>query len=199
MFRRELKYEEFGFRSLIHLCTSLNSIFHYVRPSTDDFKLYDRRKPLPDSAEKVFTIASYSNDAKSDKEGGAALPSIDWEDVMRFLPPGTFKPGKEIPRAFVSKVTSENDSIDIKLGEVYDLSKFWIYLDDGLLDDLMDAMQEFYNQHAKDYVVPVELVREGLYCAQKFFGEYHRALVVDLISPPEEMVRVSIIFRETVI
>ncbi|XP_074026410.1 uncharacterized protein isoform X2 [Leptinotarsa decemlineata] len=198
MFRRELKYEEFGFRSLIHLCTSLNSIFHYVRPSTDDFKLYDRRKPLPDSAEKVFTIASYSNDAKSDKEGGAALPSIDWEDVMRFLPPGTFKPGKEIPRAFVSKVTSENDSIDIKLGEVYDLSKFWIYLDDGLLDDLMDAMQEFYNQHAKDYVVPVELVREGLYCAQKFFGEYHRALVVDLISPPEEMVRIVFIDYGTV-
>lgn len=73
MFNTDLNYEEFGFRSLIELCSSLNSIFHYVRPSQDDFRLYDRSKPLPENAEMKFTIASYSADEDSDN----ALPPID--------------------------------------------------------------------------------------------------------------------------
>ncbi|KAG5877268.1 hypothetical protein JTB14_009764 [Gonioctena quinquepunctata] len=199
IFGRELKYLELGFRSLIDLCTCLKSIFHYVRPSTEDFKLYDRSKPLPKSAEKTYTIASYGDGkANSEKYSGAALPNIDWEDMLSFLPPCTFKPGEEIQRAFVSESTSENDSIDIKVGEIYDISKFWIYIDDKILDNVMDDMQEFYNANAKEYAMPENLIREGLYCAHIIFGEYHRALIVNIVSPQEEMIRVVYIDYGTV-
>lgn len=75
MFNKDLQYHEYGFRSLIELCTSLRGIFHYARPCTDDFRLYDRNKPLPRSAEKKFTVASYS--AGETFDNNTALPSID--------------------------------------------------------------------------------------------------------------------------
>lgn len=75
MFNRDLNYQDYGFRSLIELCTSLTSLFHYARPSREDFRLYDRSKPLPEHAEKKFTVASYSADEDSDCNN--ALPSID--------------------------------------------------------------------------------------------------------------------------
>lgn len=75
MFDTELHYQEYGFRSLIELCTSLTSVFHYARPSTEDFRLYDGSKPLPQNAAKKFTIASYSTEEDSDNN--IALPSID--------------------------------------------------------------------------------------------------------------------------
>lgn len=73
MYNRDLHYQEFGYRSLIELCTSLTSVFHYARPSKADFRLYDRSKPLPQSAEKTFTLASYGTDHCDNN----ALPSID--------------------------------------------------------------------------------------------------------------------------
>lgn len=61
MFKRELLFTEYGYGSLIDMCIALKHIFHYVRPGTDDFKLYDRSKPLPVTAEKTYTIASYDS------------------------------------------------------------------------------------------------------------------------------------------
>lgn len=61
MFKRELFFVEYGYGSLIDMCIALKHIFHYVRPGNDDFKLYDRSKPLPSTAEKSFTIASYDS------------------------------------------------------------------------------------------------------------------------------------------
>lgn len=58
-----------------------------------------------------------------------------------FLPPNVFKPGNEIPRTFVPDDTKENDTIDIVVGEIFDVSKFWVYKDDGKLDKLMDDIQ----------------------------------------------------------
>ncbi|XP_056641482.1 tudor domain-containing protein 5 [Diorhabda sublineata] len=196
MFRRELKYHDSGFRSLIELCTCLKSIFHYVRPSADDFKLYDKNKPLPDTAETVFTIASYSN--KSSLNNAPALPSIDWTDVLLFIPPDIFKPGQEIQRAFVPETTQEGDTIEIVVGEVFDVSKFWVYKDDGKLDKLMDNMQLFYGEHAESYKVPQHLIREGLYCVSIIFGEYHRVLVVNAMCEGTDEIRVFYIDYGTI-
>lgn len=60
---------------------------------------------------------------------------------MTFLPKNIFKPGADIPREFVPESTKEYDSFGIIPGEIYDVSKFWVYLDNGVLDKLMDAMQ----------------------------------------------------------
>ncbi|XP_018575854.1 uncharacterized protein LOC108914515, partial [Anoplophora glabripennis] len=192
MFRQDLNYQEFGFKSLIHLCVCLSSIFHYVRPSTEDYKLYDRSRPLPDCAEKTYTMASYSSNSKSNSEidCGGALPSVDWTDVKIFLPSDIFVPGKEIPRTFVSQDVQENDEIDVVVGEIYDLSKFWVYKYDSQLDVLMNSIQKFYREHAEEYLIPDHLIKEGVYCVQVIFGEYHRALIVDTMPELEDMVRV---------
>lgn len=60
---------------------------------------------------------------------------------MKFLPKNIFKPGSDIPRAFVPETTKEDDSFDIVPGEIYDASKFWVFLENGVLDELMNGMQ----------------------------------------------------------
>lgn len=61
--------------------------------------------------------------------------------MKRFLPPDIFMLGEEIPRAFIPHDVRENDNIDIVVGEIYDLSKFWVYTADSMLDKLMDDLQ----------------------------------------------------------
>lgn len=61
--------------------------------------------------------------------------------MLSFLPEGVFKPGNEIPRTFIPANTKTNDCFNIRAGEVFDLSKFWVYIDDGKLDTLMDDLQ----------------------------------------------------------
>lgn len=43
----ELDYAAYKFRTLNEMCLYLASIFHYIRPNKGDFKLYDKRKPIP--------------------------------------------------------------------------------------------------------------------------------------------------------
>lgn len=62
-------------------------------------------------------------------------------DVKKFFPPDIFLPGEEIPRAFVSHDVQENDEIDVVVAEIYDLSKFWVYIANSQLDVLMDSIQ----------------------------------------------------------
>lgn len=42
-----LDYAMYRFRTLNEMCLYLAGIFHYVRPDKGDFKLYDKRKPIP--------------------------------------------------------------------------------------------------------------------------------------------------------
>ncbi|CAH1106187.1 unnamed protein product [Psylliodes chrysocephalus] len=193
MFKRELKYQDLGFRNLIDLCMYLKSTFHYVRPSNEDFKLFDRSKPIPASAEKYFTAASFSSKSNLLQETVDALPSLNWSDMESFLPPNVFKPGNEIPRTFVPDDTKENDTIDIVVGEIFDVSKFWVYKDDGKLDKLMDDIQVFYKENENEYKMPQDLIREGMYCVAIIIGEYHRALIIDSTSLTDDSTRVFFI------
>lgn len=43
----DLDYSLYKFRTLNEMCLYLASIFHYIRPNKGDFKLYDKRKPIP--------------------------------------------------------------------------------------------------------------------------------------------------------
>ncbi|CAH2015142.1 unnamed protein product [Acanthoscelides obtectus] len=194
MFCKDINYEDFGYASLSQLCISLPSIFHYCRPSDSDFRLYDRNKPLPPSAETKFTVASYTVGSKNLNEGEiCALPNIEWDDVESFLPESVYKPGNEIPREFVPPETKEGDTIKIGVGEVFDLSKFWVYLDDGNLDNLMDELQDFYATNASRYSMNESLIREGVYCAKIIYGEYHRAVIVDVLPEVKDSIKVFFI------
>nr|CAI5868623.1 unnamed protein product [Callosobruchus analis] len=194
MFHTDINYEGLGFVSLSQLCISLPSIFHYSRPAHGDFKLYDKSKPLPASAETKFTVASYTVGKRlSTEENISAVPNINWDDVANFLPENVFKPGNEIPRQFIPPDTKEGDTIQIAVGEVYDLSKFWVYLDDGRLDNLMDELQDFYQANGLKYLMPANLIREGIYCVQTFYNDYHRAFIVDVLPEADDTVKVLFI------
>lgn len=41
--------------------------------------------------------------------------------------------------------------------------------------------------------MPEHIIREGLYCVQIIFGEYHRGLVIDILPEVEGMIKVNII------
>ncbi|XP_050508484.1 uncharacterized protein LOC126885747 [Diabrotica virgifera virgifera] len=183
-FNTELKFFELGFRNLIELCMDLKSVFHWARPGQGDFRLYDKSKPLPDNAEKNFTVASYSKPIEtiSKPQVDGAVPPLDWEDVLGFLPQDVLLLGDEIPRYFVPRETTENDILDVVVCEICDASKFWVIADNGKLDKLMDDMQEFYNKDGDKYKIPKALIRKGLYCVSIIFGEYHRGLITEVMS-----------------
>ncbi|CAH1998087.1 unnamed protein product [Acanthoscelides obtectus] len=194
MFAKDINYEDFGYTSLSQLCISLPSVFHYCRPSDSDFKLYDSSKPLPPSAETKFTVASYTVESKNLNEGEiCALPNIEWDDVQSFLPESVYKLGNAIPREFVPPETKEGDTIKVGVGEVFDLSKFWVYLDEGNLDNIVDDLQNFYVTNASRYLMPEGLIREGVYCAKVIYGEYHRAVIVDVLPEVKNSIKVLFI------
>lgn len=43
----ELDYSAYKFRTLNEMCLYLASVFHYIRPKKGDFKLYDKRRSIP--------------------------------------------------------------------------------------------------------------------------------------------------------
>ncbi|XP_066246309.1 tudor domain-containing protein 5 [Euwallacea similis] len=200
LFNHELRFMNYGYTSLIEMCLSLSHIFHYVRPGSDDFKLYDKSKPLPQNVEKIFTIASYNieNSKRGTKD---ALPDLDWSDFKQQIPDDVFPYGQEIPRQFLPETSKVEQVLDVVVVEVYDPSKFWVYLgsvDNSPLDVMMDEMQTFYNDKAntKTYAVPSGALKTGLYCVQVFSNEYHRARIVKVL--PDNFVRVFYIDYGTV-
>lgn len=53
--------------------------------------------------------------------------------------------------------------------------------------------RDFYKAHHNEYIMPENIIREGLYCVQVIYGEYHRGLVVDLLPEVEGMIKVKYI------
>jgi hypothetical protein len=47
MFKEDISYEKYNYRSLIEMCSDLPEIFHYLQLTSSDFMLYDKNKPIP--------------------------------------------------------------------------------------------------------------------------------------------------------
>lgn len=110
-------------------------------------------------------------------------------DYSLLLPKDIFR-SRDIERVFLPDDIKVNDSVDVVIAEIYDLSKFWLYLRESSLDRLMDEMQEFYNENHKRYEIPEMLMVEaGTYCVHKFLNEFHRAIVVGIIDSATLRVR----------
>lgn len=58
LFGEELCYQNYGFFNLICLCLDLNHIFHCVKESSYDYKLYDAKKPLHEVS-FIYFLFSY--------------------------------------------------------------------------------------------------------------------------------------------
>jgi hypothetical protein len=55
MFKKDLCYKKYNYRSLIEMCTDLSNIFHYVQLSSDDYMLYDKSRPVAEFDKKQMT------------------------------------------------------------------------------------------------------------------------------------------------
>lgn len=60
-FKTELDYAAYKFRTLNEMCLYLSSIFHYIRPNKGDFKLYDKRVPIPEDLPVQQCLESEEN------------------------------------------------------------------------------------------------------------------------------------------
>ncbi|KAL1509361.1 hypothetical protein ABEB36_004115 [Hypothenemus hampei] len=184
-FRRELAFLEYGYTNLIHMCMDLKSIFVCIQPGQDDYKLFDRNKPLPPSIQK-FCTKSGTNAGKL-KGQKDALPELTWSDFQDFIPSDILKFGESIPQQFFPETTKSGDVFEVVISEIYDPSKFWFYLGtrkQSVFDDLMDELQIFYKDSSNihRYAIPPGICKEGLYCVNIYCGEYHRAKVVKILT-----------------
>lgn len=59
LFVEEIPYQKYGFLNLIHLCLDLDHIFHCVKESSYDYKLYDAKKPLHEVS-FIYSLFFYS-------------------------------------------------------------------------------------------------------------------------------------------
>ncbi|RZC40124.1 hypothetical protein BDFB_012591, partial [Asbolus verrucosus] len=126
MFKRSLRFEKYGYRSLIELCANLPEIFQYVQPTLDDYLLYDKNKTIP-----PFEQANM-----------ASLALWDMGSIL--IPPDVLHPGDKIPRYPIGDSYQVGDYLDIAVGEIYDPSKFWITDPYGKLKPLMNNLQINY-------------------------------------------------------
>ncbi|KAK4881755.1 hypothetical protein RN001_005074 [Aquatica leii] len=188
MFKKDLDYAEYGYRSLISMCMDLQGIFHCIRPDTGDFKLYDKKRELPKDYNKSIKISQmfrYFKDRSDKPSSEPAVINIENEAHSTFrYPENVVELYDEIPRQFLPDSVKEDDYIDVCIGEVYDPSKFWILLDDytNQLNELMDEMQSFYTGIDGDYRIPEYMITVGLYCVAQYNKEYHRAMIVNTIK-----------------
>ncbi|XP_063916761.1 tudor domain-containing protein 5-like isoform X2 [Zophobas morio] len=197
MYKKNIHYEEYGYRSLIEMCLDLPKIFNYVQHSSHDYMLYDKKQPLPsqdlkkNSAKHVQTENVITTHVLED------LPKLNWKTSSALLPSDVFTINDQMSRFFPADI-QEEDILDITIGEIYDLSKFWFYMTFGDLDPLMDELQIFFSKNSTAYLVPELLLEEGLYCVAMYSGLYHRCVIVNMVPKIPECVRVFFVDYGTV-
>lgn len=59
------------------MCLYLATIFHYVRPDRGDFKLYDKRKPIPEDLSLSLSGAIFDDLDTSSKSEDPAIPDLN--------------------------------------------------------------------------------------------------------------------------
>ncbi|XP_045460275.1 uncharacterized protein LOC123670769 isoform X3 [Harmonia axyridis] len=182
----DLLFEDFGYRCLIYLCLDLEHIFHCTKESQCDYKLFDVRKPLP---ELNIPQESSLEGMTQNSESSPAIPEMRWGSFDSFVPHDAVRLGFKPNRIQVAEVLEEGTSINVTVADIYDISKFWMIIDDSQLDELMDNMQEFYGINRTRYLVPKSLLVETLYCVVLFKGKFHRAVILN-VMPGYEYLKV---------
>ncbi|KAL3282695.1 hypothetical protein HHI36_005869 [Cryptolaemus montrouzieri] len=161
----------------------LENIFHCQQESSYDFRLYDRNKPISTIKHtNEYPSGSSLNTSINDTLDPFAIEitnSVDWDQFTNLVPKDALRLGEKVENDLLDKFNI-NDRIQIVVSEICDPGRFWIYKDDGLLDDMMNSMQPFYREHKPYYLIPEILFEVGLYCVVHL-NEFQRGLIVDLL------------------
>lgn len=196
MFRRNLEYQTYGFNRLINLCIHLDSIFYCEEESDCDFKLYDKDNP---PVQEVQMNEKLNGSNRSDIITRTidisqikAVKSRDWDIHIDCIPEDILELGEIVNSNSLNEYVV-NDTFQIVISEICDPSKFWIYKNDGHLDEMMNSMQNFYKENKSKYLIPEFLIEVGLYCVVYTLNEFQRSVVVDLLQDVGGHVRVYLI------
>jgi hypothetical protein len=181
MFKEDISYEKYNYRSLIEMCSDLPEIFHYLQLTSSDFMLYDKNKPIP-SLDQNDKFTDLSKD----------ILKLDWSKGPSLIPADVLCLSDEIPRGFPFHAQI-GDVVDVSVGEIEDITKFWIYMTCGEIKTLMDELQTLFRLSRNRYVIPQILMTEGLYCTVFCGNEYHRCIIIDLLPKTPDFIKVLFI------
>ncbi|GLV31591.1 papi [Carabus blaptoides fortunei] len=203
-FKQKLDPLDYGFASVIEMCEDVRDVFHILRPNRTDWKLFDKRNPIPNietSADFTKYLLAVPMDLACSSNTEPALPENYTHPLPQFqYPEGVLHPGDEILRQWLVGGERVNSYIDVIVAEVYDPSKFWIHLrgeqTSEALSTLMDEMQAFYQHNAQTLRLSLLSTRIGLYCVAPFMKEYHRAMIIKIYD--DETVKVFYIDYGTI-
>ncbi|KAK9869646.1 hypothetical protein WA026_003393 [Henosepilachna vigintioctopunctata] len=185
LYEQDLNFQDYGFANLIRLCMTLENIFNWEKESSYDYKLYDKRQPISKiricSDDKFHETYSHINTEEINPFSIVPSESNEWDEYLEFVPEDALKLGKQIIRCCVNDFVIGH-RVPIVVSAIYNPGKFWLYKDDGVLNNMMNSMQNYYRDNKARYLIPEFLLEVGLYCVVHTLGEFQRGLIVDLLS-----------------
>lgn len=87
-----------------------------------------------------------------------------------------------IPYSFDKIVWKIGETYKIRIGNIYDPSKFWIVHYEKELTVFHKFINKFYNERGEDYRMPKEVIKRNRYCTVCTDGAYYRGVIVNIPS-----------------
>ncbi|XP_047041124.1 uncharacterized protein LOC124645365 [Helicoverpa zea] len=183
-FNREMNFTRFGYMSLIEVVSTMVAGVVITRPEVDgDWYLQPRGAgPLPPPRRPAR--------ASPPPDPDDALPGIDYDaDVF---PADCLHFTESIPAQSLNDVLP-GAMVEVTVSEVYSPSHFWLIRLGNqyhiAMDNMMDAMTEYYNGEGRERWLARNAVRVGQYCSSLYEGDWHRSLIVKILDSDTVKVR----------
>ncbi|CAG9814887.1 unnamed protein product [Phaedon cochleariae] len=101
---------------------------------------------------------------------------IDWKYIQQH----TDKQNYEIPCFYDTQSWNIGETYSMRIGNIYDPSKFWTVFCDRELTIFQEFLNNFYKINSDIYKMPKQSVKRLQYCVAFTDGEYYRGLIVDI-------------------
>nr|XP_049708018.1 uncharacterized protein LOC110372436 isoform X2 [Helicoverpa armigera] len=183
-FDREMNFTRFGYMSLIEVVSTMVARVVIMRPEADgDWYLLKRGfGQLPPQLRPAR--------ASPPPDPDDALPGIGYDaDVF---PADCLHFTESIPAQSLSDVLP-GAMVEVTVSEVYSPSHFWLFRLGNqyniAMDNMMDAMTEYYNGEGRSRWLARGAVRVGQYCSSLYEGDWHRSLIVKILDSDTVKVR----------
>lgn len=87
---------------------------------------------------------------------------------------------KDIPYSFDKIQWKVGNTYRIRIGHIYDLSKFWIINLEKELTLFQDFLNDFFTKNGAKYKMPKEVIEVNIYCIGFSDGGYYRGIIVNI-------------------
>ncbi|XP_063892741.1 uncharacterized protein LOC135117420 [Helicoverpa armigera] len=183
-FDREMNFTRFGYMSLIEVVSTMVARVVITRPEVDG-DWYLRKRGFGQLPPPLRPAR-----ASPPPDPDDALPGIGYDaDVF---PADCLHFTENIPTQSLSDVLP-GAMVEVTVSEVYSPSHFWLFRLGNqyhiAMDNMMDAMTEYYNGEGRSRWLARGAVRVGQYCSSLYEGDWHRSLIVKILDSDTVKVR----------